>query len=93
MTDGHGRPLVLRLTAGNVNDIKVAKLCLGSVPPVKRVLGDKGYDSNELRQWLIDRQTIPVIPPRKNRKLRIDYDKVAYKSRNVAMSLSVCFAD
>ena len=32
------------------------------------LLGDKGYDSDDIRRDLIDRGIEPVIPPRSNRK-------------------------
>ena len=46
------------------------------------VLGDKGYDSDALRQKIKDQGGQPVIPPRKNRKIAIEYDKDLYKERN-----------
>ena len=36
--------------------------------PSKRMLGDKAYDSAELREDLHERGTKPVIPNRSNRK-------------------------
>jgi len=32
------------------------------------MLGDKAYDSAELRDWLDERGTDPIIPNRSNRK-------------------------
>ena len=71
------------LTAGNVHDCKVAKLCLDAMPPSQDVLGDKGYDSKDLRDWLINRGTQAVIPSRSNRKSPYAYDKTIYKQRNI----------
>jgi len=45
--------------------------------------GDKGYDSDDIRRDLIDRGIEPVIPPRSNRKTPIEYDREAYKRRNL----------
>ncbi len=50
---------------------------------VDRLVADKGYDSQALRQWLDARGTEAVIPPRKNRKTQYDYDKAVYKQRNI----------
>ena len=47
------------------------------------LLGDKGYDSDEIRDDLTDRSIDPVIPPRSNRKTPINYDREAYKRRNL----------
>ena len=48
-----------------------------------RILADKGYDSDEIRADLAKRGIEPVIPPRSNRKTTIDYDREAYKRRNL----------
>ena len=53
------------------------------MPPSAELVADKGYDSQTLREWLKARGTQPVIPPRKNRKIQYEYDKVIYKQRNV----------
>ena len=46
-------------------------------------LDEGGYDSRPLREWLAERGTQPVIPPRKNRKIQYHYDAAIYKQRNV----------
>jgi transposase len=48
-----------------------------------RLLGDKGYDSDDIRNDLADRGIEPVIPPRSNRKTPIEYDRQTYKRRNL----------
>jgi transposase len=48
-----------------------------------RLLGDKAYDSDDIRNDLADRGIEPVIPPRSNRKTPIEYDREAYKRRNL----------
>ena len=45
-------------------------------------LGDKAYDSAELRQWLKRRGTKAVVPNRSNRKLPFSFDKKSYKQRH-----------
>lgn len=47
----------------------------------KRLLGDKAYDSAELREWLNDRGTKPVIPNRSNRIQPFSFSKHLYKER------------
>jgi transposase len=81
--DGKGYPLLLLLTPGNVHDCKVAQLCIEAMPPSAELVADKGYDSQALREWLEERGTTPVIPPRRNRKVQYDYDKAIYRERNV----------
>jgi transposase len=48
-----------------------------------KLLGDKGYDSDEIRDDLAKRGIEPVIPPRSNRNEQINYDRSAYKRRNL----------
>ena len=63
------------------------------MPPSKELVADKGYDSRELREWLEERSTTPVIPPRKNRKVQYEYDKAIYKQRNVIERMFCRFKD
>jgi transposase len=51
------------------------------VRPSKRILGDKAYDSAELREDLQERGTKPVIPNRCNRKQPFSFSKRIYKLR------------
>ena len=81
--DEAGRPCVLLLTPGNVHDCKVAQRCIEAMPPSAQLVADKGYDGRSLREWLAERGTEPVIPPRRNRKIQYDYDKAIYKQRNI----------
>ena len=43
----------------------------------------RAYDSKALRDWLAERGTTAVIPPRKNRKVQYHYDKTVYRQRNI----------
>ena len=67
------------------------------MPPAAELVADKGYDSKALRDWLAERGTTAVIPPRKNRKVQYHYDKTVYRQRNIieraARSLSSSIAD
>jgi transposase len=51
-------------------------------PEPERLLADKAYDSDRIREDLIARGVEPVIPPKSNRKNPPDFDKAAYKLRN-----------
>ena len=63
------------------------------MPPSAELVADKGYDSQALREWLETRGTQPVIPPRKNRKIQYEYDKIVYKQRNVIERMFCRFKD
>jgi len=74
---------VIQLTPGNTNDHKPAQHCLELMPPPRFVIADKGYDSAPLRQWLLQRGSEAVIPPRRNRKVLYPYNRTLYRQRNV----------
>ena len=46
------------------------------------VIGDRGYDSDAFIAAIQAQQAEAVIPPKKNRVVPRDYDKVLYKTRN-----------
>ena len=47
------------------------------------LLADRGYDSDSIIQMALDQKMIPVIPPRKNRKVQREYDQHLYKFRHM----------
>jgi transposase len=64
------------LTGGEAHDGPLAERLICRVEPAKCMLGDKAYDSNELREG-----TRPVIPNRSNRKQLFSFSKRLYKLR------------
>lgn len=68
------------LSAGNTADITVAESLFADVFECHVVL-DMGYDSDPFRDVLRSQNNTPVIPGRKNRKIKIEYDKAIYKLR------------
>lgn len=83
-TNAKGNPLTFELTGGEAHEVKgyEALIELDDVDP-DRLPGGKGYDSGEIRDDLGKRGIKPVIPPRSNRKTPIEYDREAYKRRNL----------
>jgi len=81
LTDVLGRPAVIRLTPGNVSDIRVADDLIEAAGPVRRLIADRGYDANRLRHTLRSTGTIPVIPGRRSRRRPIRYDERRYRDR------------
>ena len=71
------------LTPGNTADCTVGPECVSLVAGIKKLLGDKAYDSDSFRKSLKEDGITPVIPGRANRKKPIRHDKEAYKGRNV----------
>jgi transposase len=54
---------------------------LPSAHALEDAVMDRGYDSNQIRAKLQEHGITPVIPPKKNRKVAITYDKDTYKLR------------
>jgi len=82
LTDENGRPRVLLLTAGNINDITVAASLLDQAGPVRRLIADRGYDANHLRHRLAAQRAEAVIPSTTSRAKPIPYDRRVYRARN-----------
>ena len=80
LISAEGRVIEGFLTAGNVSDITVAESLIADVFCCHVVL-DMGYDSDAFRDVLRSQNNTPVIPGRKNRKIKIEYDKAIYKLR------------
>lgn len=80
--DGDGRPIVMLLSEGQMSDYKGAALMIDALPPAKCLLADRGYDADWFRDALRDKGIEPCIPPKKNRKIQISYDKTLYKQRH-----------
>jgi transposase len=73
--------IAILLTSGEAHDCPVAERLIHTVKPPKRMLGDKAYDSAELREELAEQGTKPVIPNRSNRKQPFSFNKRLYKLR------------
>ena len=82
MTDDQGRPRVLLLSPGNINDIALAPALLAAAGPIRRLIADKAYDANSLRTLLAERGATAVIPNKCNRKQPFSFDKRAYRLRH-----------
>ena len=73
--------------------MRVARQCIAAMPPCAELVGDKGYDSDDLRAWLASRGTKAVIPPKRHRKVQLDCDPAIYKQRNVIERMFCRFKD
>ena len=73
--------------------MRVAKVCIEAMPPSAELVADKGYDSNDLRAWLAERGTAAVIPPKRHRKVQLEYDAAIYKQRNIIERMFCRFKD
>ena len=92
LADGAGRLYALMLTAGQVHDIHGGRALLDSVPPMRRLVADKAYDANDLRDFLANQGTKPVISPNPRRLVRPASDAIAYRARNL-IERAFCLKD
>ena len=74
--------MILLLSEGQMSDYKGAALVLDALPKAKELLADRGYDADWFRAALIRKGITPCIPPKKNRKIQIAYDRELYKQRH-----------
>ena len=82
IADAKGRLLSVLLTGGEAHDCPPAPRLIRRTKAARKLLGDKAYDSAELRQWLKRRGTNAVVPNRSNRKQPFSFDKKSYKQRH-----------
>jgi IS5 family transposase len=75
LADAKGRLLAILLTGGEAHDCPIAQRLIRRVKRSKHMLGDKAYDSAELRNDLDERGTNPVIPNKSNRKQPFRFNK------------------
>ena len=74
---------MLLLSPGNINDIAFAPALIAAAGPIKRLIADKAYDANSLRQLLADQCAKAVIPSTMSRRRPIPYSKTIYRQRNL----------
>ena len=77
-----GLALSIRLVPGNEHDSKSALDTLEGHVGDNLVLADKAYDSDKIREYIEERGSIAVIPPRSNRKKPVDYYNALGKTRH-----------
>ena len=70
------------ITPGQRGDARVALALVGAVPTPKICIADTAYDSNGIRQMLIEDGALPVIPNNPTRKTPQPFDRKLYRLRN-----------
>lgn len=82
--DSGGNPIDFILTGAEVHDVKVAPLLVSQLQVSEFTIADKGYDSEPLRDQIIAKGSIPIVPKKKNSKTgndNLDWD--LYKLRHL----------
>ena len=64
-------------------DITMAMPMLEALAPAQRLIADKAYDADRLRDWLQGRGIEAVIPGRAARSVVYPLNRAAYRRRNV----------
>lgn len=77
-----GYPIQFKLSGGEEAD------CSWAIPALtnwefETLLADKGYDTDDILDFLKQRGATVCIPPKSNRKEQREYDKHLYKERNL----------
>ena len=80
--DARGQPIRFILTGGQAHDATQAIPLLTGIKAT-HVIGDKGYDSNQILEFIQQQGAVAVIPPRSNRTTLREYDRELYKQRNL----------
>lgn len=97
LVDGNGTPLEVEVTAGQVHDSQQLEPILRKVrihqkagrpkSRPQRLAGDKGYSSERIRRFLLERGIEAVIPHRDSEEARhdpaVDFDKETYRRRSI----------
>jgi transposase len=81
VSDGQGRPLTFFLSPGQMSDARGALVLLADLPQAKRLLGDRGYDADWLRDELRARGVRICIPARRGRRHPASHNKRLYRKR------------
>jgi len=83
-----GFPIAFEITGGEVHDCKIAPDFIEKLPCSDYVIADKGYDSEDLRDMIRKKSSIPVIPRKSNsKKGNFDMDWSLYKLRHLVENI------
>jgi transposase len=67
--DSFGLPIDFKITGGEAHDCKIASEFIMQLPISDYTIADKGYDSEEVRNTIIKKSSIPIIPRKSNSKI------------------------
>src|SRR3954463_9907211 len=92
--EGYGKPVIVTVTGGQVHDTRQvsALISRGAIRRIGRgrprlrptkLVGDKAYSRRSIRLALRRRGITPVIPTKANECRQPDFDREAYRQRNI----------
>jgi len=80
LVDSQGRALQMAVAPGQCADVQAVEAI--ELPAGKRVVADKGYDSDAFRETVVANGSKPCIPPRKNRVHCVPWHRGWYAKRH-----------
>jgi transposase len=83
LVDACGLPILLKITEGQAHDGRSAYDMLGTVGRGDVLLADRAYDSDALRQELLDRGVRTNVKPMAHRLKPPRFNKRLYRKRNL----------
>lgn len=84
LVNEHFQLVGISLSGGNVHDSEMAIKVLSKVTlEGKKILADKGYCSEEIRNFISQEKAEVSIPDKSNAVIIHNFDKELYKSRNI----------
>ena len=84
LVNEHFQIIGVDLTGGEVHDGKVAIRLLSKITlEGKKVLADKAFCSEEIREYIYQEKAAACIPDKSNTVNIHDFDKELYKARNI----------
>lgn len=87
-TDSYGLPIEFYLTGAQVHDCQAAPELIEQLPPSDFMIADKGYDSEAIREQIIKKKSVPMIPRKCNsKKGNSEMDWCLYKYRHLVENL------
>ena len=82
--DSQGLPIDFIITGGEVHDCKVAPDFVAQLPKSDYTVADRGYDKEGLRELIRQKESMPVIPRKRNSTIgNDDMDWTLYKYRHL----------
>ena len=75
-------PVKVLITAGNVADCTEACDLIEGIQ-AENLIADRGYDTNDIVEAAGKAGMQAIIPPKKNRKTKREYDRHVYKIRHL----------
>ncbi len=83
VVDARGLPIRLALSAGQAHDVTMADEMLDGFAPNAMILGDKAYDTDNIRAKAAQAGGWANIPPKSNRLGPIVFSPWLYRQRNL----------